>query len=51
MEEPEIINEDPLLEGWLVKVELTSSQEFDELLTEEEYKDYLSEEGEDLEED
>ncbi|MGP8051256.1 MAG: glycine cleavage system protein H [Desulfobaccales bacterium] len=49
-EEPEIINEDPMAEGWLVKVELTSSQEFDELLSEEEYKDYLSEE-EDLEED
>ncbi len=50
MEVPEIINEDPLSEGWLVKVELTSSLEFDELLTEEEYEDYLSEE-EDLEEE
>ncbi len=50
VEVPEIINEDPLSEGWLVKVELTSSQEFDELLTEEEYEDYLSEE-EDLEGD
>ena len=50
VEVPEIINEDPLSEGWLVKVELTSSLEFDELLTEEEYEDYLSEE-EDLEED
>jgi glycine cleavage system H protein len=50
VEVPEIINEDPLSEGWLLKVELTSSQEFDELLTEEEYEDFLSEE-EDLEED
>ena len=50
VEVPEIINEDPLSEGWLVKVELTSSPEFDELLTEEEYEDYLSE-AEDLEED
>ncbi len=50
VEVPEIINEDPLSEGWLVKVELTSSLEFDELLTEEEYEDFLSEE-EDLEED
>jgi len=50
VEVPEIINEDPLSEGWLVKVDLTSSLEFDELLTEEEYDDYLSEE-EDLEED
>jgi glycine cleavage system H protein len=49
-EVPEIINEDPLTEGWLVKVEMTSGQEFDELFTEEEYEDHLSEE-EDLEED
>ena len=50
MEVPEIINEDPLAEGWLVKVELGSSTEFDELLTEDEYADFLSEE-EELEED
>ena len=50
MEVPEIINEDPLAEGWLVKVELGSSAEFDELLTEDEYADFLSEE-EELEED
>ena len=50
VEVPEIINEDPLSEGWLVKVELTSSLEFDELLTEEEYEDFVSE-AEDLEED
>lgn len=50
MEVPEIINEDPLAEGWLVKVELGSSAEFGELLTEDEYADYLSEE-EELEED
>ena len=50
VEVPEIINEDPLSEGWLIKVELTSSHEFDELLTEEEYEDFLSE-AEDLEED
>jgi glycine cleavage system H protein len=49
-EVPEIINEDPLAEGWLVKVELTSGQEFDDLFTEEEYQEHLSEE-EDLEED
>ena len=49
-EMPEIVNEDPLTEGWLVKVEMTSGQEFDELFTEEEYEEHLSEE-EDLEED
>lgn len=50
IEVPEIVNEDPLSEGWLVKVEMTSGQEFDELFTEEEYEEHLSEE-EDLEED
>jgi glycine cleavage system H protein len=50
VEVPEIINEDSMSEGWLLKVELASSQEFDELLTAEEYEDYLSEE-EDLGED
>ena len=50
MEVPEIVNEDPLSEGWLVKVELTSGLEFDELFTEEEYEEHLSEEA-DLEED
>lgn len=49
-EVPEIINEDPLTEGWLVKVEMASGLEFDDLFTEEEYEDHLSE-AEDLEED
>jgi len=47
-EVPEIINEDPLTEGWLVKVEMASGMEFDELFTEEEYEDHLSDE-EDIE--
>jgi glycine cleavage system H protein len=50
MEVPEIINEDPLSEGWLIKVEMTSPHEFDELLNEDEYADHLSEE-EELEEE
>ncbi len=50
VEVPEIINEDPLAEGWLLKVEMSSATEFDDLLTEDEYADHLSEE-EDLEED
>lgn len=50
VEVPEIINEDPLTEGWLIRVEMISPHEFDELLTEDEYADYLSEE-EELEEE
>jgi glycine cleavage system H protein len=44
IEVPEIINEDPMSEGWLLKVEMSASQEFDELLTEDEYEDFLAEE-------
>ncbi|MBW1990962.1 MAG: glycine cleavage system protein GcvH [Deltaproteobacteria bacterium] len=50
LEVPEIINEDPFAEGWLLRVEMPSGQEFDDLLTEEEYEEFLSEE-EELEED
>jgi glycine cleavage system H protein len=46
VEVPEIVNEDPLLEGWLLKVEMSASLEFDDLLTEEEYEDFLAEEEE-----
>jgi len=51
VEVPEIINEDPLTEGWLVKVEMASGPEFDDLFTEEEYEDFLSEEEEEDRED
>ena len=43
-EMPELVNEDPLTEGWLVRVEMASGQEFEELFTEEEYEDHLSDE-------
>lgn len=46
VEVPEIINEDPLSEGWLLKVEMTCGPEFDDLFTEDEYTEHLSEEGE-----
>ena len=43
-ESPEIINEDPLQDGWLVRMVVPSLADFDELLTEEEYEEYLKEE-------
>jgi glycine cleavage system H protein len=43
-ESPEIINEDPLQDGWLIRMSVPSMVEFDELLTEEEYEEYLKEE-------
>jgi glycine cleavage system H protein len=51
LEVPEIVNEDPMSEGWLLKVELSASQDFDELLTEEEYEGFLAEEEEGEEEE
>jgi glycine cleavage system H protein len=46
IEVPEIVNEDPMAGGWLLKIEVSSSQEFDDLLTEDEYEDFLVEEEE-----
>ena len=50
LEVPEIVNEDPMSEGWLLKLEMPASLDFDDLLTEDEYQEYLSEE-EELEEE
>lgn len=44
LEVPEIVNEDPLSEGWLLKVEMPSGLEFDDLLSEDEYGEFLNEE-------
>jgi len=43
--QPELVNKDPEGEGWLVKVEMTSESELNELLNEEEYKKLCEEEG------
>jgi glycine cleavage system H protein len=43
-DEPELINEDPLGEGWIIRVELKDVKELDTLLSEEEYTQYLKEE-------
>ena len=37
---PELINEDPYGEGWIVKVAMTDRDELDDLMTDEEYKEY-----------
>ena len=41
---PEIINESPYGEGWLVKVQLSDPSEIDDLMTAEEYDEFLAEE-------
>jgi glycine cleavage system H protein len=44
---PEVINEDPFDEGWLVKIEADDVSELEELMDAEDYEIYLSELGED----
>ncbi|MGQ9920821.1 MAG: glycine cleavage system protein H [Desulfobacca sp.] len=45
---PELVNEDPYEEGWILRLDMTAPGEFNELLTEEEYEEYLKEEEEDF---
>ncbi|OEF99615.1 glycine cleavage system protein H [Vulcanibacillus modesticaldus] len=41
---PELINEDPYGNGWIVVIELNDSSELDELLSSEEYETFIKEE-------
>lgn len=46
---PDVIVEDPYLEGWLIRVEFSNMTEFDDLMTRDEYEEFFEEE--DLEEE
>lgn len=54
-ETPETINEDPYGEGWMIKVEISDMDELKELMTAEEYAEYVEkqkeEEGEEEEDE
>ncbi len=39
-ETPELINEDPYGEGWIIKVKMSDVDELDDLMTAEEYEEY-----------
>lgn len=41
---PELVNEDPYEDGWIIRLEMLSVSELDELLAQEEYEAYISEE-------
>ena len=45
MDAPEMINEDPYDEGWMVKIELSDSSELDDLMDAEGYEQYVQEES------
>ncbi len=41
-DEPEIINNDPYNEGWMIKIKITNPCELDDLLSPKEYKSQIS---------
>jgi glycine cleavage system H protein len=41
-DKPELVNEDPYGEGWIIKIKLTNSSELDELMNAEAYKSLVS---------
>jgi len=43
---PELLNEDPYGDGWMVKITLGDRTDLDDLLTADEYRAYLEESGE-----
>lgn len=48
---PEVINEDPYGEAWMIKIVIDDENELEELLTAEEYARYIAESGDDEEEE
>ncbi|MEK6539289.1 MAG: glycine cleavage system protein GcvH [Deltaproteobacteria bacterium] len=44
VDNPEVINDDPYGDAWILKVEMNAPAEFAELLTADEYKKYVEEE-------
>ncbi len=45
MDAPDMLNEDPYDEGWMVKIELSNSSEIDDLMDPNGYKQYVQEES------
>lgn len=45
LDAPEMINEDPYDEGWMVKIELSDSSELEELMDAAAYEQYIKEES------
>jgi len=42
-DDPQVLNEDPHGDGWLVKIRFSSSSDFDELMDAEAYEEYTKE--------
>ena len=46
VDSPEMVNEDPYSEGWLVKMEVTNPKDLKDLMTSKQYEAYIKEESE-----
>ena len=46
VDSPEIVNEDPYAEGWLVRIEISDPKELGELMSAKDYEAYIKEESE-----
>lgn len=46
-DQPELANEDPYYEGWLIEVELAEESELDDLMATEEYEEFVASDDED----
>jgi glycine cleavage system H protein len=44
-EKPELVNTDPYGDGWMIKVKLSAADEVDELMSAEDYEDYIQTEA------
>ena len=45
-ENPEMLNEDPYGDGWIIKIEMNDPEEIQDLMTATEYEEYVAEEKE-----
>jgi len=43
---PEMVNEDPYGDGWMIKIEMNDAEEMQDLMTAAEYEEYVAEEKE-----
>lgn len=44
-DKPELVNTDPYVEGWMIRMRLTDPTEMDSLMTAEEYEEYIETEA------
>lgn len=45
-ERPETVNDDPYGDAWLIRIEMSDTSELDDLMTADEYRDFIAEEAE-----